>query len=76
MDKRVKCLTLIDITSLRQSNDDDNVRSWCIVQGSNKVFRAQIQHVGRGRFKIVNDNQEKIHVGKIIDASEVINVEK
>jgi hypothetical protein len=59
----------------RQPNDDD-VRSWCIVQGSNKVFRAQIQHVGRGRFKIVNDNQERIHVGEIIDASEVINVEK
>ena len=59
----------------RPSNDDD-VRSWCIVQGSNNVFRAQIQHVGRGRFKIVNDNQERIHVGEIIDASEVINVEK
>jgi hypothetical protein len=58
----------------RQSNDD--VRTWCIVEGSNKVFRAQIQHVGRGRFKIVNDNQEKIHVGQIVDASDVINCEK
>jgi hypothetical protein len=58
----------------RQSNDD--VRTWCIVQGSNKVFRAQIQHVGRGRFKIVNDNQERIHVGQIVDASDVINCEK
>jgi hypothetical protein len=58
----------------RQSND--NVRTWCIVQGSNKVFRAQIQHVGRGRFKIVNDNQERIHVGQIVDASDVINCEK
>jgi hypothetical protein len=57
-----------------QSNDD--VRTWCIVQGSNKVFRAQIQHVGRGRFKIVNDNQERIHVGQIVDASDVINYEK
>jgi hypothetical protein len=73
---------LFGIKQQRQSNDDDDddddddVRSWCIVEGSNKVFRAQIQHVGRGRFKIVNDNQERIHVGQIIDASDVINVEK
>jgi hypothetical protein len=66
---------LFRIKQQPQSNDED-VRSWCIVQGSNMVFRAQIQHVGRGRFKIVNDNQESIHVGEIIDASEVINVEK
>ena len=58
----------------RQSNAD--VQTWCIVQGSNKVFRAQIQHVGRGRFKIVNDNQERIHLGQIVDASDVINCEK
>jgi hypothetical protein len=71
---------LFGIKQQQQSNDDydydDDVRSWRIVQGSNRVFRAQIQHVGRGRFKIVNDNQESIHVGEIIDASEVINVEK
>ena len=47
-----------------------------MVQGSNTVFRAQIHHVGRGRFKIVNDNQERNHVGEIIDASEVISGEK
>jgi hypothetical protein len=58
----------------QQSNDD--VQTWAIIQGSNKVFRAQIQHVGRGRFKIVSDNQERMHVGEIIDASDVINCEK
>jgi hypothetical protein len=60
----------------RQFDGDDNIRTWCIVQDSNKVFRAQIQHVGRGRFKIVNDNQESIHVGQIVDASDIINCEK
>ena len=58
----------------RQSNND--VHTWAIIQGSNKVFRAQIQHVGRGRFKIVNDNQERIHVGQIVDASDIINCER
>jgi hypothetical protein len=52
------------------------VWTWCIVEHSNQVFRAQIQHVGRGKFKIVNDNQEKTHVGKIVDASEIFNCDK
>ena len=59
----------------QQLNADDGW-TWCIVQSSDKVFRAQIQHLGRGKFKILDDNQERIHVGEIIDASEVINVEK
>ncbi len=50
--------------------------TWCVVQHSDKVFRAQIQHVGRGKFKIVNDNQESVHVGQIVDASDIINCEK
>jgi hypothetical protein len=59
----------------RQSDSDDDVRTWCVLQDSNKVFRAQVQHVGRDRFKIVNDNQERMHVGQIVDASNVINRE-
>jgi hypothetical protein len=35
-----------------------------------------IQDVGRGKFKIVNDNQEKAHVGKVVDASEIFNCDK
>ncbi len=45
--------------------------TWCIIQDSTKVFRAEIQHIGRGKFKIVSDNQESIHVGQIVDASEL-----
>ena len=60
----------------QQRQSKDGVLIWCKVQGSDKVFRAQIQHVGRGRFKIVNDNQERMHVGQIVDASDVINCEK
>lgn len=60
----------------KKQHQDDNVWTQCVIQESNQVFRAQIQHVGRGKFKIVNDNQEKIHVGKIVDASDIINCEK
>ena len=49
----------------------------CVVELSNQeVFRAQIQHVGRGKFEILNDNQERIHIGQIVDASNIINYER
>jgi hypothetical protein len=59
---------------MRKQHQADYV--WCIVEHSNKVFRAQVQHLGRGKFKIVNDNQDRIHVGQILDASDILNCEK
>lgn len=47
----------------------------CFVEHSNQVFRAQNQHVGRAKFKILNDNQEKTHIAKIVDAPEIFNCE-
>jgi hypothetical protein len=63
----------------QKQNDDNNMLqgTWCVVELSNQeVFRAQIQHVGRGKFKILNDNQERIHIGQIVDASDIINCER
>lgn len=50
----------------RKQGQSDDEWTWCVVEHSNQVFRAQIQHVGRGKFKIVNDNQEKTHVEKLL----------
>ncbi|MDQ3851949.1 MAG: hypothetical protein M3299_03855 [Thermoproteota archaeon] len=58
----------------RQANDEKRV-TWCVVELSNQVFRAQLQHIGRGKFKILNDNQEGIHIGQIVDASDILNCE-
>ena len=57
-------------------SDDDERATWCVVEHSNQVFRAQIQHVGRGKFKILNDNQEGLHVGQIVDASDILNCDR
>jgi len=60
----------------RKQGQSDDVGAWCVVEHSNQVFRAQIQHVGRGKLKNVNDNKENTHVGKIVDASEIFNCDK
>lgn len=60
----------------KQRQDDNNERvTWCVVEYSHHVFRAQIQHIGRGKFKILNDNQEGIHIGQIVDASDIHHCE-
>ncbi|MDQ3967671.1 MAG: hypothetical protein M3275_04650 [Thermoproteota archaeon] len=61
----------------KQRQADDNIReTWCVVELSNQVLRAEVQHIGRGRFKILNDNQEGIHIGQVIDASDILNCEE
>ena len=55
--------------------DDDRRATWCRVEYSNKVFRAHLQHVGRGKFKILDDNQEGVFIGQIVDASDILNGE-
>jgi hypothetical protein len=61
----------------KQRQADDNIReTWCVVELSNQVLRAEVQHIGRGKFKILNDNQEGIHIGQVIDASDILNCEE
>jgi hypothetical protein len=55
--------------------DDDRRATWCRVEYSNQVFRAQLLHIGRGKFKILNDNQEGAFIGQIVDASDILNGE-
>jgi hypothetical protein len=55
--------------------DEEKQATWCIIEHSDKIFRAQLQHIGRGKFKILNDNQEGIHIGQIVDASDIHNCE-
>jgi hypothetical protein len=70
---------LIKILLLRRKQksqaDDDRRAIWCVVEYSNQVFRAQLQHMGRGNFKILKDNQQGIHIGQIVDASDILNCE-
>ena len=55
--------------------DNEKRATWCVVELSNQVFRVQLLHVGRGKFKVLNDNQEGIHIGQIVDASDILNGE-
>ena len=44
---------------------------WCTVEHGDRIFQARVSHVGRGKFKILQDNQGDSYVGKIVDASDI-----
>jgi hypothetical protein len=55
---------------------DDKRGDWCIVSLDGAIIRAKIIHKSRGKYKIVEDTKNGIYIDKVIDASDIIQVEK
>jgi hypothetical protein len=54
----------------------DKKGDWCIVSLDGAIIRARIIHKNGGKYKIVEDTKNGIYVDKIVDASDIIQVEK
>jgi hypothetical protein len=71
-----KCRNDVELHS--NSNNDFNIiierRScWCILFIDNGTrVEAKIIHVGRGKFKILEDNCKERYINRIVDASDVV----
>jgi len=54
--------------------DQDNLGKddpWCTVLVDDLKTGALLRHVGRGKFRVINDRSDGILSGKILDASEI-----
>jgi hypothetical protein len=54
----------------------DKKGDWCIVSLDGAIIRARIIHKRGGKYKIVEDTKNGIYVDKLVDASDIIQVEK
>jgi hypothetical protein len=54
----------------------DKKGDWCIVSLDGAIIRAKIIHTSRGKYKITEDTKNGLYVDKIVDASDIIQVEK
>ena len=57
-----------------KAGEKDNLghrSAWCTVELGDKIFQARVSHIGRGKFKILQDNQDDRYVGKAVDASDI-----
>ena len=48
------------------------IETWCLISIDGREIKAKIIHMGRGKFKILDDKDSK-YVGKIVDASDVVH---
>jgi len=55
---------------------DETEGTWCTVESSQQVFRAQIVHIGRGKYKILKDNRDGAYIGYVVDASDIFGCER
>lgn len=46
--------------------------TWCLISVANNQIRARIMHIGRGRFRILEDESGKYSEQKI-DASDILH---
>jgi hypothetical protein len=49
---------------------------WAIISIDGAITRAKILHKSRGRYVIVEDSKEGKYVNRVIDAEDIMQVEK
>jgi hypothetical protein len=47
--------------------------SWCLAKIDGVEVKVRLDHIGRGRFRIVEDEHDGQYVNKVLDASELIH---
>jgi hypothetical protein len=47
--------------------------SWCLCVLQESEVKVKIRHIGRGKFKVIEDEANGTYIGKIIDASDLIH---
>jgi hypothetical protein len=55
---------------------DETEGTWCTVEYNQRVFRAQIVHIGGGRYRILKDNKDGAYIGHVVDASDIFSCER
>lgn len=48
-------------------------KDWCIASVNDIKTRVEVLHMGKGKFKIVNDEMNGNLIGNILDASDIFH---
>jgi hypothetical protein len=47
--------------------------SWCIISVNGIKTKVQLRHLGRGKFRVVNDESQGNLIGNVFDASKIFH---
>jgi len=56
------------------SGNRDNLEKdsgWCTLLLKGITFKAKLAHIGRGKFRILDDDNDGVYINTIVDASDV-----
>jgi hypothetical protein len=56
----------------KEQEEEEHYSCWCFLLIDGTKFEAKIVHKGRGKFKILNDENGGKYNNKIVDASDII----
>ena len=56
-------------------NEDKN-GDWSVVSLDGAIIRVKISHTSRGKYKIIEDTKNGMYIDKIVDASDIVQIEK
>ena len=67
-------LLFVNMLNLKKA---DRNESWCMLSIDKAILTAKIQHMGRGKFKILAaENAGDKYINKIVDASDVFSCKR
>jgi hypothetical protein len=69
-------IRLIRLQIFRGQVMNEEKGDWCIVVLDGVEVRAKIVHKGRGKYRIIEDNKDGKYLTTIVDAEDIIRVEK
>jgi hypothetical protein len=56
-----------------EQTSESDYGSECLVLIDGQKVKARVVHIGRGKFKILNEGVNRTHVGKIVDAADIVH---
>jgi hypothetical protein len=66
-------MSIMEIPSLVKGLAMRDSSVWCLIEIDRGQVNARIMHIGRGRFKVIEDKSDNTFVNRIIDASDIIH---
>ncbi|HEY7081182.1 MAG TPA: hypothetical protein VH500_15905 [Nitrososphaeraceae archaeon] len=60
-------------SKLERVKDTESRCCWCLILLNDTRIIAKIMHIGRGKFKILNDKYDGKYVNETVDASDILS---
>jgi hypothetical protein len=58
---------------LHEKEENEKGDTWCTILVGNIKTKVKVRHIGKGKFKVINDEQNGNLIGNLLDASDIFH---